>query len=369
MQYLEPLLTITAFVLSFIISILAVPPIIRVSKAKKLFDAVDERKVHKQIVPPLGGIAIFLAFVLSTIIATDGYTFDVLKYIIAAVILMFFIGLKDDLVNISAKKKFIVQVFAVTILATLGDVKITNLHGVFGIYEISLTASIFLSLFVMLAIVNAYNLIDGIDGLASGLAIAASVIFGAWFYMAGQIQFAIMSFALAGSLAGFFLFNVFGKQNKLFMGDTGSLVIGLVISALAIKFNEFNIANTTPYAIGAAPAVSFAVLAVPLLDTLRVITIRVLNGKSPFAPDRNHTHHRLLELIPNHFKVTVIMTAGSVVITGIALWFNNIAFNINIQLLLGFCIGVLICLIPSTILRINKSQRSRGYYPASKESE
>ena len=354
------LLTVIAYLLALIIVVVSVPPIIRVSQVKNLFEPFDERKVHTKIVPPLGGVAIFLGFVLSTIISTDGYSFDALKYIIASVILMFFIGLKDDLVIISARKKFIVQVFAVVMLITLGGVQITNLHGIFGIYHLHHLTGIFLSLFVMLAIINAWNLIDGIDGLASGLAIFASLIFGSWFYVAGHIQYAVMSFALAGSLSGFFIFNVFGKKHKLFMGDTGSLIIGLVISALVIKFNEFNILKTVPYAVAAAPAVSFAVLAVPLLDTLRVITIRLLNGKSPFAPDKNHTHHRLLEMIPHHLSVTTLLVLGNALLVGIALWFNSISFEVSLQLLLVFCAGVIMCLIPSTILRIKRIRTNRN---------
>lgn len=354
---MDIILTIIAFFLSLVIVFISVPPIVRVSRAKNLFDNVDERKLHSKVVPPLGGVAIFLGFVLSTIIATDGLTFDVLKYIIASVILMFFIGLKDDLITISARKKFIVQVFAAVLLVTLGGVHVDHLHGVFGLHEINYMTSTFISVFIMLAIINAFNLVDGIDGLASGLALMASVVFGTWFFIAGHIQFAIMSFALAGSLAGFFMFNVFGNKNKLFMGDTGSLVIGLVISTLVIKFNDFNVVKSLPYAIGAAPAVSFAALTVPLLDTLRVITIRLMSGKSPFAPDRNHTHHRLLEMIPSHFIVTAIMVTGNAAVIGLALWFNHIGFNVNLQFLLVFCIGVVVCLIPSTILRV-KSRRS-----------
>jgi len=355
---MELILTTSAFVLSFILVTIVVPPIIRVARAKRLFDIADERKVHIKTVPPLGGVAIFLGFILSTIIATDGYSFDALKYIVASVIMMFFIGLKDDLLVISARKKFIVQVFAAILLITLGQIRFTNLHGVFGIDEIYNLTGVFISLFVMLAIVNAFNLIDGIDGLASGLALMASVVFGVWFFLAGHIQFAIMSFALAGSLAGFFIFNVFGNKNKLFMGDTGSLVIGLVISTLVIKFNEFNIVKTIPFAIGASPVVAFAALSIPLIDTLRVITIRIMQRKSPFSPDRNHTHHRLLELIPSHFKVTVILVAVNAAMVGIALWFNHISFNMNLQFLLVFIISVMVCLIPSLILRIKKAEDS-----------
>jgi len=281
---MELTLTLTAFIISFALVLISIPPIVKVAHEKKLFEPFHERKVHKQVVPPLGGVAIFIGFTLSSIISTDGISFDALKYIIAAVIVMFFIGLKDDLMDISAKKKLIVQIFAAVILVGLGDVRFTNLYGIFGIYEVSATLSFIISVFAIVVIMNAFNLIDGIDGLASGLAIFSSSLFGIWFYMNGNPRFSILSMALAGSLTGFFFYNVFGKKNKMFMGDTGSLIIGLVISTLVIKFNEFNVNNTGIHGITSAPLVSFAIIVVPLIDTLRVMTIRVLSKRSPFHP-------------------------------------------------------------------------------------
>lgn len=352
-------LTLGALILGFILVLITTPAVLRVAHTKKLFEAFNERKVHTKIVPPLGGVSIFIGFILSTIIATDGLSFDSLKYIIASVLIMFFIGLKDDLMDISARKKLIVQIFAAVILITLGNVRLTNLHGIFGTHDIGYVTSLVLSIFAMVVIINAFNLIDGIDGLASGLAMLAATVFGVWFFIAGEIQFAIMSFAMVGSLAGFFLYNVFGNKNKLFMGDTGSLIIGLVISTLVIKFNEFNIVKTVPYAIGAAPAVSFAIIVVPLIDTLRVMSIRISNKKSPFTADNNHIHHRLLSMVPSHFLVTLIIVSVNIVIIGLALWFNHWSFNVNVQLLLIFLVGVAFSLVPSILLRI-KAEREKA---------
>lgn len=368
MLYTEHFLSLLAFTLGFSIVILSVPPILRVARAKKLYDSFDERKLHTEAIPPLGGVGIFLGFILSTIISTDGYTFDSLKYIIAAVILMFFIGLKDDLMNISARKKFAVQVFATLLLITLGNFHISNLHGLFGFYQINYALGTIVTLFIMVAVINAFNLIDGIDGLASGLGMLAAFVFGTWFFLAGYVRFAIMAYALTGSLAGFFLFNVFGNKNKLFMGDTGSLIIGLVISALIIKFNEFNIVKIAPYAIGAAPAVAFSIVIVPLIDTLRVMSIRLSNGKSPFSPDRNHIHHRLLELVPNHFKVTLIIMGANIFIIGLALLFNTISFNINLQFLLVFITGIVLSFIPSKILQYKHKREERRQFSRIQES-
>jgi UDP-N-acetylmuramyl pentapeptide phosphotransferase/UDP-N-acetylglucosamine-1-phosphate transferase len=351
------ILTVGAFVIGFILVLISIPPIIRIANAKHLFEPFEERKIHTNVVPPMGGVAIFIGFTLSSIIATDGISFDALKYIVASVIIMFFIGLKDDLMKISPRNKLMVQVFAAVILITLGNVRFTNIHGILGENEIGYITSLLLSVFAMVTIINAFNLIDGIDGLASGLAILASASFGIWFYLTGNTQFAILSFALVGSLSGFFIYNVFGKENKLFMGDTGSLIIGLVISALVVKFNEFNIDKTIPYAVIAAPSVSFAIIVVPLVDTLRVMTIRISSKKSPFSPDTKHIHHRLLELIPNHLKVTMIIIAVNAVMISIAVLLNYFGLNVNTQFILILLIGIFFSLIPSIILRIKSKIR------------
>ena len=354
---MELILTLEAFVISLLLVVVAIPPIIRVANAKHLFEPFEERKVHTKIVPPLGGVAIFIGFTLSSIIATDGLSFDSLKYIIASVIIMFFIGLKDDLLIISARKKLMVQILATIILITLGNIRFTNLHGIFGVHEIGFLTSILITGLAMVVIINAFNLIDGIDGLASGLAILAAFIFGTWFYLSGNIQFAILSFALVGGLVGFFIYNVFGNKNKLFMGDTGSLIIGLIISTLVVKFNEFNIDKTFLYAIGAAPSVSFAIIILPLIDTLRVMSIRIANGRSPFLPDNSHIHHKLLELVNNHLKVTLLFIAGNIVLIAFALLLNNISINVNIQFVIVFLLGVLFSLIPSVLLRLKTDKK------------
>lgn len=359
---MELFLVLGAFIIGFTLVTLSIPPILKVARAKKLFEPSDERKIHNGSIPSFGGVAIFIGFTISSIVATDGYTFDSLKYIVASVILMFFIGLKDDLMIISAKKKLIVQIFATVLLITLGNIRYTGFHGMIGIEEIHYVTSVLFTVFVMVVIINSFNLIDGIDGLASGLAMLAATVLGVWFYIAGHIQFSIMSFSLVGSLAGFFLYNVFGRKNKLFMGDTGSLVVGLVISTLIVKFNEFNIVKSVPYAIGAAPAVSFAIIIVPLIDTLRVMTIRISNGKSPFSPDKNHIHHRLLDLVPSHFQVTLIIVFTNVFLIGLALLFNHISFDVNIQFILIFLAGALLSFIPSLLARKAAKKREKKVY-------
>ncbi len=342
--------------LGFIIALYAIPPILRVAKKRKLFDLIDERKIHTAAIPPFGGIAIFLGFILSTIVTTHTQNFITFKYIVAAVILLFFAGLKDDLITLSVRKKFYLQIIAALLLIVLGDIRLTYGHGFFGIYHINYFFSIALSLFIILAIVNAFNFIDGIDGLAAGLGIVASLFFGIWFFTAGLTRYSIMSFALAGSLSGFFLYNVFGGKNKLFMGDTGSLITGLIVSILVVQFNELNINKSAAWAVSAAPSVSFAAVMIPLIDTLRVIIIRLSNRRSPFTPDNNHIHHRLLSLVPDHFSVTLILTSASTIMILLSVLLDHLFINVTLQFLIMFFLGIAFSLIPSHILRIKQEK-------------
>lgn len=338
----------------------SVPPILRVARAKNLFDSIDERKIHSGTIPPLGGVALFIGFVLASVVATQDYFFTTLKYIFAAIMLLFFVGLKDDLMIISAWKKFLVQVVASLLLITMGDVRITSFQGMMGISAIHSITSICITLFVMLVIINAFNLIDGIDGLASGLGILAASVFGVWFYLAGFPEYAILSFALVGSLSVFFLYNVFGHRNKLFLGDSGSLVLGLVLSVFLVKFNELNLVRSTPFSVAAAPSVSFAIVIVPLIDTLRVMSIRLMQGKSPFLPDKNHIHHRLLTLMPNHFKVTLTIIAANALLIGFSFLLNYWSFNVNVQFILVFITAIFLASVPSICIKVLKVKKTNA---------
>ncbi len=354
---MEFILIITAFSLAFIFVIFAIPPIIRVGKAKHLFDQINERKIHKKIVPPLGGVAIFIGLILSSMICVYGTEGSQLRYIWAAVVIMFFIGLKDDLMDISAWKKLSVQIFAALLMVTFGHFRFTSLQGVLGIYSIDYLFSVLISVFTIIVIINAFNLIDGVDGLASGLAIVSGTLLGIWFFMADQLVFAILSFSLVGSLSGFFIFNVFGNKHKLFMGDTGSLIVGTVIAALIIQFNELNINATESFQFKAAPAVSFAIIIVPLVDTLRVMAIRIKQKKSPFSADTNHIHHRIFYFFKKHIVVTSILVGINLLIFGFAMLINETPLSVNYQLLIILLISIIILYVPSLFIKINELKK------------
>lgn len=328
--------------LAFLITFFAIPVIIQVAKDKKLFDEPDERKVHKNVIPTLGGLGIFAGFIIATLMGVPSASSSELQYFAAATTVIFFLGIKDDILVLSASKKFIGQLIAAGIIIKFAGVQITNMHGLLGIYEIPHIASIVLSIFTIIVITNSFNLIDGVDGLAGSLGLLTTLVFGAYFYYAGQLAYSVMAFALAGSIIGFLIYNF--SPAKIFMGDTGSLLLGLVNSILVIKF--INIAGNpvSNFPIEAAPAIGFAILMIPLFDTLRVFALRIIDRRSPFSPDRTHVHHFLLDLGLNHRMVTITCVLVNITFISMAFFMRSLGTTsvLGILLLSAFIfIGVI----------------------------
>ncbi len=288
--------------LAFLITFFSIPVIIEVAKSKKLFDEPDERKVHKAVTPTLGGLGIFAGFIVASLLGVPSSIPPVFHYFIAAIMIIFFMGIKDDILVLSATKKFIGQLVAAAILIKFGGIQINNMHGFLGMHAIPHTASILLTLFTIVVITNSFNLIDGVDGLAGSLGLLTSTLFGAYFIATSQWMYAVMAFSLAGSLVAFLIYNF--SPAKIFMGDTGSLIIGILNAVFVIKFIALAADPSYGVPLQSAPAIGFAILIVPLFDTLRVVTIRIISRRSPFSPDRNHIHHFLLELGYSHSKIT-----------------------------------------------------------------
>jgi UDP-N-acetylmuramyl pentapeptide phosphotransferase/UDP-N-acetylglucosamine-1-phosphate transferase len=294
--------------ISFTITFLAIPAIITVAESKKLFDVPDERKIHQAHIPSLGGIGIFAGFMLACLVSIGLGGAPEFQFFLAAAMVMFFLGLKDDILVISPIKKFIGQVLAAFLIIYKGGAQITSMHGFLGIHELPETFSIMLTYFTVIVIINSFNLIDGIDGLAGTLGIIAAAMFGSYFLAAGMITYAVLGFSLAGSLTAFLIFNY--HPAKIFMGDTGSMLIGLVNAILVVKFISVAQSPEAAVPVFAAPAIGFTVLLIPLLDTLRVFAIRIFHRRSPFIPDRNHIHHLMLDKGWSHNTIT--FTLGGV---------------------------------------------------------
>jgi UDP-N-acetylmuramyl pentapeptide phosphotransferase/UDP-N-acetylglucosamine-1-phosphate transferase len=344
--------SITAFLITFS----AIPIIIRVAEMKHLFDVPDDRKVHVNPVASLGGIGIFAGFIIAFLIAVPALSLE-LQYYAAAFLIIFFLGLKDDIVVLTPLKKFLGQLLAAFIVVYKGGVIIDSLHGFLGIEKMPVLFSLAFTYFTIIVVINSFNLIDGVDGLAGSLGLFTSIAFGIYFYMAHQPLYAVMAFASAGSLVAFLIYNV--SPAKIFMGDTGSLLLGLLNAILVIKFIQVATDPAAALHLPGAPAIGFAILFVPLFDTLRIFSYRILSRRSPFSPDRNHVHHLLLEKGCSHNMVTFLAVSFNVVIAGLTI----LGRNLNITFLLLGLVSVGFSTI-SLLIYSNRAKR-RKLFPLS----
>jgi len=298
-------------VLSFIITYLSIPIIIAVAQMKKLYDVPDDRKVHSAPIPSLGGLGMFAAISFSILVFIPFARAEEFQYFMAAALVIFFLGLKDDILVITWMKKFLGQFLAALLIMYKGGIQIGDMHGFLGIHELPMASSVVFTLLTIIVIINSFNLIDGVDGLAASLGLISLSCFGAYFLFVGQEPYAMLAFITAGSLLAFLIFN--HSPARIFMGDTGSLLLGMVNAILVIRFIGTAGDPTSPLPLNASPAIGFAVLMVPLFDTLRVFALRILSRRSPFSPDRNHVHHLLLDLGLSHSAVTYVCVAFNIV--------------------------------------------------------
>jgi len=347
--------------ISFTVTFLAIPAVINVAEMKKLFDMPDARKVHQAPITPLGGIGIFAGFIFGSLLTIHFNQFADLQYFIAAAFVIFFLGLKDDILVISPVKKFIGQVLAAFIIIYYGNIQIRSMHGFLGLYQLPEMFSLLLTYFAVIVVINSFNLIDGIDGLAGSLGLLSTVVFGIYFQYVGLTPYAVIAFALAGSLLAFLIFNF--QPAKIFMGDTGSLLVGTINAILVIKF--INVANTpdVTFPIPASPAVGFTILMIPLLDTLRVFGIRILHRRSPFSPDRNHIHHLLLDRGFSHRAITLtLVTVNFLVIVAVFLGRSlNVTYLLLGVFVLFFClIAAIYYLLPGPRLFVAKTAKEEN---------
>jgi UDP-GlcNAc:undecaprenyl-phosphate/decaprenyl-phosphate GlcNAc-1-phosphate transferase len=316
--------------IAFIITFAAIPIIIQVSNAKKLFDHPDERKIHISPIPSLGGLGIFAGFILACLFTISLYNAPDFQYFYAATLVIFFLGLKDDILVLSPMKKFIGQMLAAFLIVYKGGLVIHSMHGFLGVYELPEALSLAFTYLTLIVIINSFNLIDGVDGLAGSLGLMTSLVFGIYFKGVGEVDYATLAFCLAGSI--------------IFMGDTGSLLIGMVNAIMVIHF--INIAGNqgSPLPVAASPAMGFAILMVPLFDTLRVFALRIFSRRSPFSPDRNHIHHLMMDNGMSHSMITYSCVAINIIFIAIAYYFrfvNCTVLILSLVTMASLCTGIM----------------------------
>jgi UDP-N-acetylmuramyl pentapeptide phosphotransferase/UDP-N-acetylglucosamine-1-phosphate transferase len=325
---------------TFLIGLCLMPFVLKFAKKYNLVVRPNKRTSHNGTVPNIGGLDIFCSlqviFFLLLIFNKLSLPF------FFGFCLMFIIGFIDDRLVLAAIWKLAGETLCAFFLIYLADVRITSFYGILGINELPDWASYIASYFIFILIVNALNLIDGVDGLASGLGALYCFFFGFWFFLVDFNCFSLLCFACAGSLIVFFLYNVFGKSNrKIFMGDAGSLALGYLITFFVINFLEINIKNSIPdiYHFPAAPASVMCVLFVPLFDIFRVAFTRIKKGISPLSPDKNHIHHLLLRLGLLHKQVTVILLSVTLIFMSLAIFGKNM--NVYVIFFMALLTGYL----------------------------
>ena len=327
MNFLFALLT------SFSVGFLLTPVVISVLKKANIGDTPGGRKIHKKFTPSMGGIAFILATFVALGIWGWQYPLPDIRYLLGAIALMFFVGLRDDLVELKAKHKILGQIVAVLLVVVAGDIRIKDFHGFLGIEVLPLWFSYGFTSFVLLALTNGFNLIDGLDGLAGSIASVTLTILGVWFQIQGLDSLAILSFTLLGGVLAFLAFN--WHPAKIFMGDTGSLTLGFAMGSLVVAFMEYNFALPEEAFMKIKPSFTFgiALMIYPLYDMARVFARRISKGQHPMTADKTHIHHFLIRMGYRHDQVAFVL--GFLHLTLIILVFglNNFSDNVVLPLL------------------------------------
>ena len=336
------LFVVFTFLASVLLGVVTIPRIVLISRKKRLFDEISERKMHHGNIPRLGGVAFSPAFLFSVSLGMGlryYFGFEVNEMplaievfresmmLITGLTMIFFTGLADDLTGLSYKSKFVMQIAAACTML-YGSGGISNMGGLFGLYELPAVVGGVLTVGMVVLMMNAYNLIDGIDGLCSGLSLLALGTLCVWFWWIGLYVYAMLVAGICGVLSVFFFYNVSKARMKIFMGDTGSLTLGYMIAFFGLKFYNLNI-DSDLYNIQAAPAILLGLVLVPVFDTMRVFIVRIKSGLSPFYPDKRHIHHKILRLGLTHAQsaLTIILIQIGFML------FNILLSQLNVTLL------------------------------------
>lgn len=350
---------VLSFLMSFALVFAISPYVIRIAVAKKLVAGVEERSSHDTPTPCIGGVSVFFGVLFTSLLLTPLDAYGQLQYILSAMVIVFMVGIKDDIEGLSPKKKLVGLIVAISILVSRGDVQLASMYDLLGFSgEFPWIVAVLISGFVLLVITNAFNLIDGINGLSGVIGIIGMVSFGTYFFIVDEFYLVVLAMTTAGGLIAFLYFNI--TPARTFMGDTGALVIGLLLGVMTIKFIAIAGSPEIPakYAFNNPIAVAVSVMIIPLFDTVRVFTTRILRGGSPFAPDRRHIHHLLVDAGLDHLQATAVL--GLVNMLFISLVFSldpYLELHVLITLQLGLALGATYWLVKNIRARNLQQQK------------
>jgi len=346
------------YVMAFVLTLIFIPPVIFMVKRFKLFDRPNARKEHIVPTPTFGGISIFAGMMVSLLFWFKFYNHPSIITFFLSMILLFGVGIMDDLKDLAARYKLVIEAGVATLLAISG-IRITSFGGLFGINELHITAQYIITVVTIVGITNALNLIDGIDGLAGGLGFMSLVTLGIFLTISKDLNYAMIAFALAGALLGFLYFNF--NPARIFMGDTGSLMLGFVIAVLCVQLMKVNAIHPTPV-VPNIYVFTLGIVMIPVFDTLRVFGTRIWKGRSPFSADKTHIHHLITNKGFTHAFAARIICVFHGFILILVYWMKN--WKPELQVVALFCCMLAIVYLFSRIGILKKYFNPTASIPA-----
>ena len=345
-----------AFTISIIVSIISTDHIIGFSNRQGIVDAAgEERKIHKKAVPNLGGVCVFIASMFAYFTLSDYANVPRPDKLFSISIILFFVGLKDDLEPVHPWKRFIYEFLCAFFIIYITDIRIPRMYGIFYIDELPYWVSFGLTSVFIVACINAYNMIDGIDGLLGSISLLGTIIFGILFYDVGEHLWALLCISVAGALVGFLIFN--WNPAKIFMGNGGAMFMGTIFACMSVRIMQLDYVHGSFFSISTPITIALAVVAIPIVDMLSVFTIRILHKQSPFKADKRHTHHRLLDLGLKHWQAVLVLIFANLLIVGFAYGVQGTGALKSILLTLGFCIMLALVLFFIHRIKFEKAQK------------
>lgn len=350
------MITFLALLTTFLIGFLITPVLILVLKKLKMIDAPGGRKIHNGFIPSMGGVSFVIASFISVITWFSLNQMIETRFFLTAFGLIFLLGMRDDLVDLTAWQKLLGQLVAAYIVVVFGDIRFTSLYGFLGIYDIPELVSYALTIFIIVGLTNSFNLIDGLDGLAGSISVITFTFLGWWFLNTEMMAYGIFSFIMVGGVLSFLIFN--WHPAKIFMGDTGSLSLGFALSVLTILFVNTNgtMLAADGWKFNAPIASGFALLIVPIYDTCRIFTKRIRRGRSPFAADKSHIHHFMMRMGLRHDQVTLAMVGIKIFFVAIIFLGTNLNDHILLPLIAIIAVGLGVRLDVITLKRVKLIQ-------------
>lgn len=344
--------------------------VLRIALLKNIVDNPEARKLQKVPVPVLGGIAVFFGMIVSLIATGLFYETSYLFAIMGVMAIMLYVGTMDDILSLTPSLRFLIEIIVVLLLVYCNHYSLNNFHGLWGVYDIPQWVAVPLTVFACVGIINAINLIDGVNGLSSGYCISVCLVFSGVFIWADDKEAASLAVLSVGALIPFFCHNVFGKKSKMFIGDGGTLLMGTMLSTfvLGILNSDSVLATKVQPNFGLIPF-TIAVLAIPIFDTLRVMSMRIVRGNSPFQPDRTHLHHLLFDMGFSHIGTTATEIISNFLVIGIWYLSYKLGAPIDLQLYIVVALAMMVTFGMYRFVRVQQQKNSKIFQKLQKIGE